>query len=42
MDRDGEIFNPCDKEQLRDFVIEVVDERISQYQKNQERTNAFV
>jgi hypothetical protein len=42
MDRDGEVFNPNDKEQLRNFVVEVIDERISQYQKNQERIDSFV
>jgi hypothetical protein len=38
MDRDNEVFNPSNKEQLRDFINEVITERFSQHQKNQERT----
>jgi hypothetical protein len=37
MDQDNEAFNPNDKEQLRDFINEVVAEWFLRHQKYQEK-----
>jgi hypothetical protein len=37
MEQNNKAFDPSDKEQLRDFINDVITERFSQYQKSQER-----